>query len=77
MQQEDVKKMGAEIRRKFLSYLETKEVYELANIDEMSPELQKKMKEGKEIQLSLKQQKFSPLSPEEIIDKFIGFVDKK
>lgn len=74
VQEKDIKKLGAEIRRKFLSYLETKEVYELANMDEMSPELQKKMIEGKEIQKALNQEKFSPLSKEEIIDRFEKFI---
>ena len=70
VQEEHVKKLGATIRRKFLSYLETKEVYELANIDEMSPELRKKMQEGREIQEALQQKKFSPLTSEQIIAKF-------
>lgn len=74
VQEKDIKKLGAVIRRKFLSYLETKEVYELANMDEMSPELQKKMIEGKEIQKALNQEKFSPLSKEEIIDRFEKFI---
>ncbi len=70
VQEESVKKLGATVRRKFLSYLEMKEVYELANMDEMSPELRQKMKEGEAIQEALKQDKFSPLSNAEIIDKF-------
>lgn len=70
VQTKEVKILGANIRRKLLSYLETKEVYELANTDEMSPELVKKMKEGKKIHESLIQQKFSPLSSKEIIEKF-------
>lgn len=70
VQTKDVKILGANIRRKLLSYLETKDVYELANTDEMSPELVKKMKEGKKIHESLIQPKFSPLSSKEIIDKF-------
>lgn len=36
----------------------------------MSPELQNKMKVGKEIQEALNQPKFSPLSSEEIIETF-------
>lgn len=75
VQEARMKSLGAEIRRKFLSYLETKEVYELANIDEMSPQLQKKMKQGKEIQQALRQEKFSALSNREIIDIFEQFVD--
>ena len=45
VQEKDVKKLGAEIRRKFLSYLETKDVYELANTDELSDDLKEKLKE--------------------------------
>ena len=71
VQQQGIKKIGADIRRKFLSYLETKEVYELANMDEMSEELRNKMIEGKKIHDELKQHKYSPLSSEEIIEKFI------
>lgn len=70
VQKADIKKLGAEIRRIFLSYLETKEVYELANMDEMTPELRNKMKIGKQIQDALNQPKFSPLSNEEIIERF-------
>ena len=70
-----MKKLGAVIRRKFLSYLETKEVYELANMDEMSEELRNKMKQGRKIQEALKQQKFSPLSPSEIQERFEPFKD--
>ena len=42
-----MKKLGSGIRRELLSYLETKEVYELAIMDEMSPELREKMRKGK------------------------------
>ena len=75
VQDEEMKKLGAVIRRKFLSYLETKEVYELANMDEMSEELRNKMKQGRKIQEALKQQKFSPLSPSEIQERFEPFKD--
>ena len=70
VQTEKIKKLGASVRRKFLSYLETKEVYELANEDEMTDELKLKMKEGREIQEALNQPKFSPLTSAEIINKF-------
>lgn len=70
VQTPEMKKLGANIRRELLSYLETKEVYELANIDEMSPELREKMRKGKEIEKALRQHKFSPLSQEEIQERF-------
>lgn len=65
-----MKKLGSSVRLKLLSYLETKEVYELANMDEMSQELREKMKKGKEIEQALRQNKFSPLSQEEIKERF-------
>lgn len=66
VQTPDMKKVGSKLRRELLSYLEVREVYELANIDEMSKELQKKMKDGKVILNKLKQYKFSPRSKEEM-----------
>ena len=72
VQNDKMKRLGASVRRKFLSYLETKEVYELANMDEMGPELRNKMKEGQTIQQALRQQKYTPLSEKEILSKFEG-----
>ena len=70
VQTTDMKKLGSSVRLKLLSYLETKEVYELANMDEMSQELREKMKMGKTIEQALRQNKFSPLSQEEIKERF-------
>ena len=71
VQTPDMKKVGSKLRREFLSYLEVRSVYELANIDEMSKELQKKMKDGKVILNKLKQYKFSPKSKEEMKADFM------
>lgn len=70
VQTPDMKKVGTKLRRELLSYLEVRSVYELANIDEMSKELQKKMKDGKVILNKLKQYKFSPKSKEEMKTDF-------
>lgn len=77
VQKPEIKSLGAQIRRTFLSYLETKEVYELANMDEMTEELRNKMKIGVQIQEALNQPKFMPLSNEEIIDKFEAIVKQE
>lgn len=66
VQTPDMKKVGSKLRRELLSYLEVREVYELANIDEMSKELQQKMKDGKIMLDKLKQYKFSPRTKEEM-----------
>lgn len=70
VQEADVKKLGAKVRQKLLSYLETREIYELANVDEMSQELQDKIFEGKKILNNLIQYKYSPLSKEQIFERF-------
>ena len=73
VQTENVKKVGARVRMKLLNYLETKDVYELANVDEMSEELRQRLKEGKKIEMLLRQDKFEPFSTQEIIDRFESF----
>ena len=65
-----MKKLGARVRRELLSYLETREVYELVNVDEMGKELQERLQRGGKLLKGLSQYKYSPLSQEEIIEKF-------
>ena len=68
--EEIVKKLESLVRSKLLEYLEVRDIYELANIDEMSIELQNRMKEGKVILDKLKQNKFSPKSKEEMLELY-------
>lgn len=70
VQSKEVKKLGSLVRSKLLEYLEVRDIYELANIDEMSIELQNRMKEGKVILDKLKQNKFSPKSKEEMLELY-------
>jgi len=70
VQSPEVKRLGSLVRGKLLEYLEVRDIYELANIDEMSEELQHRMKEGKVILDKLKQNKFSPKSKEEMLDLY-------
>ena len=72
VQDVDMKKLGASMRQILLSYLETRAVYELANEDEMSKELQEKLYKGRNILNALLQYKYSPLSKEQIIERFNG-----
>lgn len=55
------------MRRELLSYLDTRDVYELANVDEMAPEMKKKLFRGADILKGLKQYKFAGRTPEEMI----------
>ena len=57
VQSSDMKRVGSLVRNKLLDYLEVRDIYELANFDEMSPELQMRMKNGKIILEKLKQYK--------------------
>lgn len=77
VQEETMKKVGAVVRRDFLSYLETKEVYQLANVDEMSPEMRQSLREGEQLQERLLQYKFSPRTPEEIVGHFEEIIREK
>lgn len=70
VQSPEVKRLGSLVRGKLLEYLEVRDIYELANIDEMSEKLQHRMKEGKVILDKLKQNKFSPKSKEEMLDLY-------
>ena len=70
VQSPEVKRLGSLVRGKLLEYLDVSDIYELANIDEMSEELQHRMKEGKVILDKLKQNKFSPKSKEEMLDLY-------
>ena len=76
VQSEDMKKVGAKVRRELLSYLDVKEVYELSNMDEMTPEIQKQLKNGEKLLNALSQYKYSPKSKEEMIKSF-SFLDDK
>ena len=75
VQDKDMKRLGAKVRQKFLSYLETREVYELANTDEMSPEMHARLQEGRRIEERLLQYKFSPRNKNEIIQMFTEAIE--
>lgn len=75
VQTKQIKAIGAAVRRELLSYLEKCDVYELANMDEMSTELRSKMLNGREIRSRLNQYKFNPRTQEEMSILFDGLVD--
>ncbi len=70
VQDNQMKKVGSKVRIELLSYLDVRQIYELANIDEMSEDLQKRLREGKIMIDKLKQYKFSPKSKSEMINSF-------
>ena len=77
VQSKDMKKVGSDVRSRLLSYLDVRSVYELANIDELSEELQLRLKNGKRILDTLKQYKYSPKTKEEMISQYDFLKDTK
>jgi len=77
VQSKDMKKMGSDVRSRLLSYLDVRSVYELANTDEMSEELQERLRNGKRILDTLKQYKYSPRTKEEMIGLYDFLKDAK
>lgn len=76
VQDAEMKKVGSKVRIDLLSYLDVRQIYELANIDEMSEDLQRRLRLGKKMLESLKQYKFSPKTKREMIDS-LKFLDNE
>lgn len=68
VQTKEMKKAGPPVRRELLSYLEQREVFELANVDEMGAALQARMRRGAAILEMLKQHKFAVRSQETMLE---------
>ncbi len=76
VQTAEMKRVGSKVRIELLSYLDVREIYELANTDEISEDLQRRLKEGKIIIKNLQQYKFSPKSKRDMINLFEFLVSK-
>ena len=76
VQDAEMKKVGSKVRIDLLSYLDVRQIYELANIDEMSEDLQRRLREGKIMIDKLKQYKFSPKTKREMIDSFANLANE-
>ncbi|MDR0853754.1 MAG: F0F1 ATP synthase subunit alpha [Clostridiales Family XIII bacterium] len=70
VQTDEMKKLGAAVRQELLAYLETREVFELVNLDEMNDEMRRKLARGNTIMSRINQYKFSPLTPDEMLSRF-------
>lgn len=77
VQEEAVKRLGARVRRELLSYLETREVYEMANMDEMGREMQERLKRGAGLLNGLIQYKYQPLTPAACIRRFTAMMENR
>lgn len=67
VQSKEMKKAGPPVRRELLAYLEQREVFELANADEMGAAMRERMRRGAAILEMLKQQKYAVRTPEEML----------
>lgn len=76
VQTAEMKRVGSKVRIELLSYLDVRDIYELANTDEISEDLQRRLKEGKIIIRNLQQYKFSPKSKRDMINLFEFLVSK-
>ncbi len=77
VQSPEMKRVGSKVRIELLSYLDVREIYELANTDEISEDLQRRLKEGKVILKNLWQYKFSPKTKEEMINLYSFLTNKE
>ena len=77
VQAKNMKEVGSDVRSRLLSYLDVRSVYELANTDEMSEELQERLRNGKRILDTLKQYKYSPRTKEETVAMYSFLKDIK
>lgn len=68
VQEAAMKKAGPPIRRELLSYLEQREVFELANADEMGEAMRRRMRRGARILEMLKQHKFAVRTSQTMLD---------
>lgn len=69
VQSREMKKAGPPIRRELLAYLEQKEVFELANVDEMGEAMRRTMIRGAQILEMLKQEKYACRTSEYILQE--------
>jgi F-type H+-transporting ATPase subunit alpha len=70
VQEKELRGVGASVRRELLSYLETREVFELANIDEMNEEMRNTIIRGREMLSRMNQYKYSPISAADMPARF-------
>ena len=75
VQDDNMKKVGSKVRIQLLSYLDVREIYELANFDEMSDELKDRLTNGKKILDNLRQYRFSPKTKKEMVDSYKFIMD--
>ncbi len=77
VQDNNMKKVGSKVRIQLLSYLDVREIYELANFDEMSDELKERLTNGKRILDNLRQYRFSPKTKKEMLDSYKFIIDSE
>jgi F-type H+-transporting ATPase subunit alpha len=77
VQTPELKQLGTAVRRELLSYLETRDVFELANTEEMSLEMRERLARGRTILERMKQYRYDPVNPQAMEIKFGEFAENK
>lgn len=70
VQSRKVSQVGSRVKRELLSYMEKKDIYELANKDEMSAEMLSLLEKGERILDNLNQYKYTNRDEREVVDTF-------
>ena len=74
VQKPEMRKMGASLRGRLLSYLESKDIYELANSDQLSDNLKARIAEGQQIVKTLTQPKRTNITEAQAVEMFASSV---
>ncbi len=73
VQTREVKRLGQPLKRELLSYLEQKEIFELADLDEMGESLKNRMRRGGQIINMLNQGRYAVRTSEQMIEEVREF----
>lgn len=71
-----MKRVSSVIRRELLSYLESRDIYEFTNENELSQEMKERMRRGRLILKKLEQNRYSPQSETKILESFSELLQK-
>lgn len=66
VQDHNMKKIGSKLRRKLLSYLDMRNIYELVDVDDFGSDIKNQLIEGKSLLDRLNQYKYSPKTKEQM-----------
>ena len=75
VQEQHMKIVGSKLRRKLLSYLDMKNIYELVDVDDFGTDIKNQLIEGQSLLSRLNQYKYSPKTKEEMLSIYSELKD--